>query len=468
MNLNVGRTQRCGWVLPARHFRGTRLRSTSVRLHVFSAVVALQLGAAVVMHSSALADDASADSCRSPDAKKLFDQAVASKVHGTAGLGCDVRLIPNCLRLRCTEAPDSAELSVLGKHPSKQQLAFAHGELTFAFARGDHVQAKLDYAHAEQPYGVRVLELIWPANAEQAPQWLGRMRRVDTLFTRELQRSCKDILSSQLASATQGLTAEERKSLPLGWDVCQPGPTGAWMAFLDHVQRADCPGCLELDYNAWIVQGEAASGENRGEHHVTVLPAATKLQVTASDFDDDGFEELFLGFDVARGPQPEAQPCLWTQHGEYGVPGVAPSNPPWTCKRARDEDKDGRLDLVSYGPFVAALASDCGAKQCPGRITGPELVGHNLGGSFSFNDAVAQSARRAACPNDTLLLSARASDVLDTSKRVACAKLQGVASDTIVNALEAHRSELCTREACPVFQTLLSWATAQLPATLSR
>ena len=417
------------------------------------------------------ADDASMDSCQSPELNAAFERTSESKLHGAAGLGCEVRLVEGCLRLRCLVSPDSAEFTTYGKQSNTQQLAMPRGQLTLPFARGERVQIKLDYARAEEPYGVRVLDLSWPAGAAQAPEWLGRMRRVDNLFTREMTRNCRDILRSQTASATAGLSKEDKKSLPSGWNTCQPGPTGAWMAFLDRAKPVECDhgkSCVEFDYNAWIVRGDEANGERRGEHHVTLLPSATKLQVTSNDFDDDGLEELFLGFDVSRGPQPLGQPCLWTQRGEYGVPGVAASNPPWTCKRALDHDKDGKLDVVSYGPFVAALTSECGAKHCPPRIAGPELIGHNVDGRFSFNDSVAQTARREACPNDARLIGPAADDLIDTSKRVACAKLQGVAPEAIVTALEAHKAELCVRDNCPAYQTLMSWAKAPLPPSLGR
>ncbi|KYF88204.1 hypothetical protein BE20_23635 [Sorangium cellulosum] len=134
-------------------------------------------------------------------------------------------------------------------------------------------------------------------------------------------------------------------------------------------------------------------------------------------------------------------------------------------------DFDMRPDIGSYGPFVAWLGADCGAKSCPPRVTGRKFFFRaEQDGSFSATAAGAKAALGRACGQEPAAIVAETGsgvNVAQTAKNLVCARVLGVARDALASELAAKRADLCGgATTCALSSTFEAWLDAELPAEL--
>ncbi len=139
-------------------------------------------------------------------------------------------------------------------------------------------------------------------------------------------------------------------------------------------------------------------------------------------------------------------------------------------RSARDVDGDGRVDLVTEGPYRAVVALACGGPDVAALLEGPELLAHALAdGSFALDDAVAMAHQRRVCPgrpSSIVLASPKPALVLGAASRnVACARMLGASTDEVVRELTAARAQLCPGSGggCDALTELTRWATLPPP-----
>ncbi|XXY13663.1 hypothetical protein WME88_35975 [Sorangium sp. So ce216] len=134
-------------------------------------------------------------------------------------------------------------------------------------------------------------------------------------------------------------------------------------------------------------------------------------------------------------------------------------------------DFDMRPDIGRYGPFVAWLGADCGAKSCPSRVTGHKFYFHSeQDGSFSATDAGAKAALGRACsqkPAAIVATTGSGLNVAQTAKNLVCARVLGAARDALASELAAKRADLCGgATTCALSSAFEAWLDAELPAEL--
>ncbi|HEY5954929.1 MAG TPA: hypothetical protein VIV60_00200, partial [Polyangiaceae bacterium] len=125
---------------------------------------------------------------------------------------------------------------------------------------------------------------------------------------------------------------------------------------------------------------------------------------------------------------------------------------------------DMRPDIGQYGPFLAYLGSDCGIDQCPPRLAGPVLYARSMpNGTFSYGEASAKVAVDKVCGKAKPVLVEVPGGVnpTRTAQNVACARLRGETTDSIVAQLKAKSNLLCKgAQTCPLLQKLIGFAGA--------
>ena len=151
-----------------------------------------------------------------------------------------------------------------------------------------------------------------------------------------------------------------------------------------------------------------------------------------------------------------------------------------------DFDHDGRLDLVTPGPYVAHMGDST-------EITGPSLLAHTVGdGTFAFDDALARGFARRHCPRrardvvvrhatpdggltDGEIPSAGDLDLEATGRRAVCARIAGATVRDVLDQLATICATYASRDrdggvpaapgACPGF--LRAWASTTPPVTFA-
>lgn len=152
----------------------------------------------------------------------------------------------------------------------------------------------------------------------------------------------------------------------------------------------------------------------------------------AFDFDGDGVPEVALLRSVHQDCEGSSALGIWKIAGANLVP--YPLQPGPELVEIRDEDHDGRPDLVTRGAY-AGLYDDCRFD----REAAPALfVHHSLpDGSFSSTDEVARAVLRSACPTRAadLPLWDRAELADDLAHALVCARLWGTPADKLLRRL---------------------------------
>ena len=196
--------------------------------------------------------------------------------------------------------------------------------------------------------------------------------------------------------------------------------------------------------------------------------------LTIYDYDDDGRDEAVVSYELRARPPgaaPAPLPAVWS----FDDQGVAPyaKAPELAAGSVGVEqlDSDMRPDLADLGPFSAWLGRDCGRKDCPAHLVGPRFFAHSLpDGTFSRDDTAARAALAKACPKPPAGVAAFVGRGLGTAqlgKAVACARIYGASTESILAELHAEQATLCgPLETCALLTTLEAWARATPPLAL--
>ncbi len=300
-----------------------------------------------------------------------------------------------------------------------------------------------------------------------------------------LRKKCEAlrVASQRVAEAAQklpdgaALTSADALKLPR-FGLCQMAGLGAWVVGLDALRASGSGAARSLE-----AQLSAIHLDPDGSEQSTLLgtlefaPGGLRVPpLMVYDYDDDGQHELIFRHEiqkVAAGKTPAALPAVWSFVGgavaAYGKLG--PLGPGGASTEHLDHDM--RPDLADFGPFVAWLGADCGARTCPARIVGPRFFAHSTpDGSFSRTDAAAVAALERACataPASVVVAEGPSVNAARTATLIGCARAWGVGTEVITQELDAKRSALCGTEGdCPLLVTLRAWASAEPPARVSR
>jgi len=438
-----------------------------------------------------------------PEAPKALGAAPASfkggrkeTIGAAVGLGCEATSLDGWLQLLCRKKNGT------GGHPVRAVVK--GGELTATpsghEASAEQPETKGDAAvQGEEltPNEQGELTIVVPySGSEQRDvsiEW------TDTAYTLHVtgskatlewaasgiphRRSCQQLLDESKAnlSAAQKLegdarlTTTEASKLPR-FGVCQPGGLGSWALSLKSAagkgEGASRQHHLELE----VVRVDM-DGARKSASFGSIEVAQGGFEIAALqvyDYDDDGRDELIVPYEIKAtgGATPTFPPAIWS-FGDASVFAYAKSPSVNGGIGIEQLDYDMRPDFGGYGPFLAYLGADCGAKVCPGRITGPKLYLHSTpdGGFTDHDDATRNALKRAACQNkpSALVVEAGGSvNVAQTAKNLICAKAYGVTSEDLAVELTNKRAALCGEAAtCPLQTTFEAWSKLPLPVELA-
>lgn len=256
--------------------------------------------------------------------------------------------------------------------------------------------------------------------------------------------------------------------------MCQTAGLGAWTLQLQKLEAAGTAPARVVRASFEVAHVDP-DGQVKRAPFGTLAFAPQGLQakpLMVYDYDDDGQQELIVRYDIVKtSAVVEALPALYTLRGGEvkAYDKLQPMGPGGVAVEQLDYDM--RPDLADFGPYVAWLSSDCGAKACPDRITGPQFFAYSeKDGSFSRTHSAAVSALKRACPktpDPIVVMQGDAVNAARTAQQVACAKVWKQDETTVLSAIEGNKSKLCSgAEDCSLYRTLKAWAAAAPPATL--
>lgn len=154
-----------------------------------------------------------------------------------------------------------------------------------------------------------------------------------------------------------------------------------------------------------------------------------------SDYDGDGEPELLRTTDVRMH---EGTPRHGSQVMAYKNKALAPyaKAPTDLVWRAADVDDDGRVDLITSGPYEKVVMKNVFGADL--RVAPRVFVQHSIkDGSFSATDDAAKAFTKLACPSKPTLDFAAATDGSksdDVALLVVCARVWGASEQEIVVA----------------------------------
>ncbi len=193
------------------------------------------------------------------------------------------------------------------------------------------------------------------------------------------------------------------------------------------------------------------------------------------DFDGDGEEELIVvGWDQTHeGPRDPGGVVVTFKGGAAAL--YAPSQE-ISFFRAEDVDRDGRPDLITYGPYRAHVPGRCNGT--PAAAVGPALLAHSLpDGTFTMTDARALAFAKQACDKPGFAVARDDDKRVDddqTFVNLACARLWGMPDAEAQKLVDAACHPLVGDAACKdsalttcVYPAeLKAWARAKPPLSL--
>ena len=241
-------------------------------------------------------------------------------------------------------------------------------------------------------------------------------------------------------------------------DWCVPAGLGAWWLERE-AEPVDC-GMGNIPESGH--SGRLRIGYSTGDTRVagdweSFDDCSSNVEYTAlahCDWDGDGHEELALR--RSEGYLDGGETRAWIQRFADGAIGMLPSLPSEAGEvfEVRDEDWDGRLDIVTRGPHMRGpFETDCCSNVYSG---GPSTLWHSLpDGSFSRSDEVARTHLREMCGDTQAPIARSALEALaecygdeawdDIHVRVTCARLGG---DTVARIRQRVQHEVDAFE-CP-------------------
>ncbi|XXX72928.1 hypothetical protein WMF30_35300 [Sorangium sp. So ce134] len=352
--------------------------------------------------------------------------------------------------------------------PSSEVLADERGELRLVVPLRDGAKHSVTLEWTDTRYELQ----IDGTNAKL--EWAGSVVSHRRACQALLDRSRARISDAQKLEGPAKISAAEATRLPkLG--VCQPAGLGSWALSLTRLAGAGEGAARALAFDLEIVRIDL-EGKRFAAPLGTIEVAPGGLAISSLavyDFDGDGNDELIVPVELnalAAGAKPAAPSPVWTfSNGAVSAYSKAPSLSGGLGVEHLDFDM--RPDLWSYGPFVAWLGADCGAKSCPSRVTGPKFYFHSeQDGSFSATDAGARAALGRACSQKPAAIVATTGgglNVAQTAKNLVCARVLGAAREALASELAAKRADLCGGAAtCALSSTFEAWLDAELPGPL--
>ncbi len=167
------------------------------------------------------------------------------------------------------------------------------------------------------------------------------------------------------------------------------------------------------------------------------------------DFDGDGEEELIVvGWDQTHeGPRDPGGVVVTFKGGAAALYGPAKDVPFF---RAEDVDRDGRPDLITYGPYRTHVPGRCNGT--PAAAVGPALLAHSLpDGTFTMVDARAIAFAKQACEKPGFSVARDDEKRVDddqTFVNLACARLWGMPEAQALQLVDAACHVLVGESAC--------------------
>jgi|GEM_PF-5849123 len=346
----------------------------------------------------------------------------------------------------------------------------AHGELRVIapWRSGQRAQIRVEWSDTQYD-----LTVDGESASLVLPVALGLRRQCEALRV----ASQRAVEAAQRLPGEAALTGADLRKLPqLG--LCQMAGLGAWAVGLDELTASGSGATRSLAARLSVIHLDPDGRSKTAALGVLEFaPGGLQLApLMVYDYDDDGQDEVIIRHEVnqvAPGKAPAALPAVWSLKGGAVVAydRLGPLGPGGVSTEHLDHDM--RPDLADYGPFVAWLGADCGARNCPSRLVGPRFFAHSApDGSFSRTDAAAVAALERACaaaPASVVVAEGQSVNALHTATLLGCARAWGVGTDVITKELEAKRTAICGAENdCPLLVTLRAWASAEPPALVSR
>ncbi|MGZ3448499.1 MAG: FG-GAP repeat domain-containing protein [Polyangiales bacterium] len=282
---------------------------------------------------------------------------------------------------------------------------------------------------------------------------------------------CAPLRAEHAAAMAKALAAAPEldvKILPAAFGFCAPSGKGAWGLVVAHARRdpeqyVGAPttigegvrGRFHLVHRAFDgtavriapvashfgARNDVAIGFDSfetGDHHHLVIEAPVVF-----DFDGDGTAEIVL---ILRDDEYESgtwsRGRVWTLR--EGKIVLYPPAKDLDVDSVCDVDGDGRPDLLVHAPFAGVVPYPTY------YVHGPSLVAHSLvDGSFARDDKVATDAARAACAK-VVPLGKPSSDFDSEFTTVACARLRGATTDSLLLQIDAThpKTDACEDLGC--------------------
>jgi hypothetical protein len=408
-----------------------------------------------------------------------FKDGKNETIAAAVGLGCEAKSLDGWLELLCRKRngtgghPVRAVFSAgadaeADAGPTNEVLADEKRELRLVvpFRAGEKQSITMEWSDTR--YELKI------DGASASFDWAGSVvshrRACQTLLEQNRAR----IADAQKAEGAARVTPAEAKKLPR-FGQCQPAGLGSWALSLTRFEGAGEGALRTLAFAIDAVRVDL-EGQLRSAPFGTIEVAPGGLEIASLqvyDYDDDGNNELIVPYEItalAGGKSPALPSPIWT-FSASGVAAYAKAPSVSGGFGVEQLDFDMRPDLGGYGPFVAWLGPDCGAKTCPARITGPKFYFHSTpDGAFSVNDAAAQAALARGCSSKSASLVVAGGGGVNpqlTAKNLVCARARGTTVEVLQSELAAKQAELCGGAAgCPLAKAFEAWLTAELPATV--
>jgi len=314
-------------------------------------------------------------------------------------------------------------------------------------------------------YSADQAKLTWVAPLE--------MRKTCAKFEPAQAKLLKD---ASKTGAPEALTEAESKKLPkLG--RCQTAGRGAW-ALLYRSVTASGSGATravtaQIDAVRVRPDGSTVTFDWTASHPLVVAPGGLGLgPLAVYDYDDDGSDELIIPWEqtaLPAGQQPFDGPAILSFIGDKIAAASFLPSPWWPGVTSMEQlDPDHRPDLGTYGPYIAYFGSDCGAKKCPARVTGPKLIALATDTGFSLAAPEAKMVAIKACKKvPDPFAKPGALELQAVVSHLACARLGGTDASALQATLSQRAADLCaTAEGCPALETLKKMVSAEAPLSL--
>lgn len=264
------------------------------------------------------------------------------------------------------------------------------------------------------------------------------------------------------------LLGEYQGGFPFFWG-CAAGPKGQWAMRYDWVKSSDetaglseqVEECFHTIARARVVHLDDAghelswtpkyerdqAGDEYNALHEQSWAYRTFEFIQVVDVDGDDDPEILFSDDDRSG---ESFRLLTARGGAIvDYPGTEKIH----VNRLKDVDGDGRLDILSRGPYVDIRF---GSEEGGGAIVvKPVFVYHALAdGSFAL-DGVSEAALRDLCPKPPTQFAS--DDLYGSTNTLVCARAWGVSAERVMRALRPHCPEVETMaDPCGTAQEVLA------------